>query len=733
MNKVLALALLLAAHLSPLHAQDAAALRAVPLQAHEHITLDGTLSHPAWQRAPVYSRFVEKDPVNGAAPVQATQVQVLFDEQALYVGITALDTHPEYIRGEMVRTDLVNRTQDFVSVFIDAIGSRRSAQFFRVNAAGSLADGMYTAADDNEDFAPDFDWDAATARNPQGWTAVLRLPFASLRFAEGPQQAWRILVVRRLPREQFHLFVSNAIPRDAPSFIDTMQPLQGVVLPSQHQFLSLRPSLTLRQEREDGRTRTHTDASLDLKWRPRAELVIDGTLNPDFSQVALDVPQLAGNTRYALSFPEKRPFFLESADLLRSPTEAFYTRTFTRPRWGLRGTWRSPELAGSLFAMDDRGGGQVLLPGAYGTDVVDQPASRTLAARLKAEAGGGLQWGGTLAARRYADAAGDNDVLGPDVVWQISDAWRLRGQWLHSKTDAFTGGRTVDGDRVYLRAFCLTDRSELNFTLDDLSSGFRHDSGFVNQVGVRKLAAFGSYGWPGWWVFNEFNLNLDLEHVQDRATGRTVQQLVRPGLYSTGANNMEWWLELHARSAVRVAPTQPLLQEHFVASGLTITPARWFPLLDTTLNLGRLADTVANRVRPGGRLTFNAKLRPLARLELEPSLSLAWFDSGGQRVYRESAAQWLAVWHFDARRSLRAIVQDTALDRVAEPGVDRVHTRGQVSSLTYAWRESAGTVLYIGASSSHDSGDGSGRRSEAFVKLQIDVDEWRPRLQRALH
>ena len=152
-------------------------------------------------------------------------------------------------------------------------------------------------------------------------------------------------------------------------------------LPEQHQFLTLRPSLTWRTQRgRDGagprQTDNAWDASLDLKWRPLAELVVDATLNPDFSQVAVDEPQLAGNTRFALFFPEKRPFFFESSDLLRSPTEALYTRSLTAPRWGLRSTWRGGRLAGTAMAIDDRGGGLVLLPGAYGTGAVEQPIGR---------------------------------------------------------------------------------------------------------------------------------------------------------------------------------------------------------------------------------------------------------------------------------------------------------------------------------------------------------------------
>jgi hypothetical protein len=535
---------------APALAGEPGAVRAQALRSGELIVLDGTLSNPAWQRAVAHEHFIEKDPVNGGPPPQQTRFQVLFDERALYVGVTILDTDPTRIRDPIVRVDQVNRTQDFVVVYVDAIGSKRSAQFFRVNAAGSMADGMHTAADDNEDFSPDFDWDAAVARDPQGWTAVLRLPFASLRFAPG-EHDWRIMVARRIPREQFHLVASVPIPRDLPSFIGNMQALQGVTLPNDSHFLTLRPSVTLRRDAPaQGPARTSSSASLDVKWRPRAEAVIDATLQPDFSQVALDVPQLAGNSRFALFFPEKRPFFFESADLLRTPTDAFYTRSFTEPRWGLRGTWRSTGWAGTALALDDRGRGLVLLPGPYGTDATEQPASRVVAARARSD-GGRLQWGGVAASRQYVDGRGDNTVLGPDLAWQINDRVRLRGQWLHASTTArataigLQRGAAVDGDRVYLRGYYQTEDTEADFGIDDTTAGFRHDSGFVNQAGVRKWHAYASEGWSAVGAFNRFHVNTEWERTTDRANGLVVSEYLRPGIWATGASNLEWWAEYY--------------------------------------------------------------------------------------------------------------------------------------------------------------------------------------------
>ncbi len=727
---------LLLAALAPARAQSADTMRAVPLAAGERLVLDGRLDHPAWRRAPVYSRFVEKDPNTGGAPPQETRVQVLFDGRALYVGITALDTQPGLIRRPLVRNDLVNRTQDFVVVYLDPIGSRRSAQFFRVNAGGSLADGLHTASDDSEDFSPDFDWDAQVAPHPQGWTAVLRLPFASLRFAEGGQDQWRIMVARRLPRESFHLITSVLIPREAASFIDTMQPLQGVQLPAEHGFLILRPSLTLRREHDrpaggPARNEHGADASLDLKWRPRAELVVDATLNPDFSQIALDVPQLSGNTRFALSIAEKRPFFFESADLLRTPTEAFYTRSFTAPRGGLRATWRGSRLAGSALVVDDRGGGMVLLPGAYGTDAAEQPASRTLAARGRSDEGR-VQWGGVLATRRYADEAGDNTVLGPDVAWTIDDAWRLRAQWLHARTTALPDARgvlarggAVDGDRLFLRLNRNTESSEGSITLEDIGAGFRHDSGFVSQAGVRKLAVYESLGWRGLGPFHQFWLNVNATRTEERGNGRTVEQQIYPGFWSTAARNLEWWLELHALSQLRATPAGPLLAQRYLATGLVMTPATWFPLLDTNVQVGRLADTQDERLRPGVRWTTAAKLRLLPPLELEPTVSSSWLRGDAARVYDERIVNLLAVWHLGPRSHLRAIVQRTDLDR---GGLRLV--RQQEQSLTWSWRPSTGSVFYVGASRTVGGTGARSRGSEAFIKLQVDLDDaralWQP-------
>ena len=723
-------------------ADDPLAMHAVRLRPDEHIVLDGTLSSPAWQRAPVYDHFVENEPHRDAKPLYATKVQVLFDESAVYVGVTALDDHPEQIRAPLVRHDNVIRTQDFVVLYLDAIGKRQSAQFFRVGASGSTGDGMHTAADDDEDFSPDFDFDAASARAEHGYTSVFRIPFASLRFASDPRTTWRIMVARRMPRDQAYMWVSVAVPTDAPSFISAMQPLQGIELPQQHSFLTVRPSVTARHtsDSEPGAAKHTADGvqgSLDVKWRASPELVIDGTLKPDFSQVALDVPQLSGNTDFALYLPEKRPFFFESSDLLHSPTEALYTRSFTAPRWGVRSTWRGASLAGTAFIIDDKGGGETLLPYAYGTGTALQPGSRSLSARVHADLdeAAKFQLGGVLAARRYEDDRGDNTVLGPDVAWQIDDAWRVRAQWLHSDTTAqpdpvggaLVRGKDTAGDSVMVKASRYTDRLQLDFTDLDISPQFRHDTGFVNQVGIRDIELHQGYVFRNLAPTNELWVNLRSALLRDRINGDVVQEFVTPEVYVSLPHNTQAWVQWHGLSKLRAHSGGQLLSEHYWKGEYTSTLAQAIPLFDATVTLGKLADVTAGVVRPGGQVNMSMSTRPFAAIEIEPSIWAAWLKNGSLLAYRETASQLLGVWHIDARQKLRLIVQRSTVDRKSEAGVAADRESGLTTSLTYAFRRSMGTVLYVGATRSH-SGVGReniARGTEAFVKLQVDVDEVR--------
>jgi Domain of unknown function (DUF5916) len=712
-------------------------IQAARLQAGERIALDGTLSHPAWQRAPAFDRAYEIEPLRGRTPTHGTRVQVLYDEQALFVGVTALDPRPELIRAPLVRHDQVNRTQDFVVLYVDPIGARRAAQFFRVGASGSTGDGLHTAANDGEDFAPDFDWGSAVARDSNGYTAVLRIPFASLRYTAQSKGTWRLMVGRRIPRDNMTLTLSVPLPREALSFIDALQPLVGFELPRDHGFLQLRPTVTLRRSVDEpyGAARaTDNDAklSLDMKWRALPELVVDATLNPDFAQVALDQPQLANSTRFALLLTEKRPFFLESTDLLMSDADALYTRSSTDPRFGLRATWRGEEASGSGLVLRDKGGGSTLLPGPFGTGVAVQPKNDALLSRAQVRFGS-LSVGAIAGGRTYRSpggaSAGNNAIGGGDAQWLVTDSLRLKAQALGSHTTAHDDGagalRKGDAQRggsAYLGLFGKTERSETDLSVREISHGYRNDVGFVAQAGTRKLVAKQTLQWFELGPLHQLHAYLNAERTQERGTGVAVFQRWLPGVWLAAASNTELAVELIPDEKNRVRRDGPLHSAHYVHLWAQTTPAAWAPLIEAWLDTGRMVDVLAGadgRVVPGRKFGFELRSRLLPRLELQPRVDALVLDNPVEGRYREIAAQLLSVYHLTASQTLRLIAQRHSFGR---PGID---AQAQTAhSLTYAWRRSASTVLYLGATrSSVGLPSTPSRGSDMFAKLQFDIGE----------
>ena len=204
----------------------------------------------------------------------------------------------------------------------------------------------------------------------------------------------------------------------------------------------------------------------------------------------------------------------------------------------------------------------------------------------------------------------------------------------------------------------------------------------------------------------------------------------------TGPHNLEGSLQWHGFPRQRLAAGEPLLHERYWRGSVTFTPAAWLPFVTLDGRWGRLADVAAGTVRPGGQLGLSLTMRPLPALDLEPRYGLQWLDdeAGGDRRLREAAHQVVARWHFDARHSLRAIVQYTAQARAAEPATARrpaiaaTDQHATVGSLTWAWRPSAGTVFYLGAARQRQQAGTLARGNEVFAKLQVDLGELRERL-----
>src|SRR5215218_3273821 len=354
----------------PLTAADAPPIDpplAVPRisQAAGRITVDGKLDDAAWQQAAVLDTFYETYPADNTEPAAKTVVYLTYDDHDFYVGIHALDPEPRNIRAPFVERDNIIGTDDNVAVFLDTRNDRRSAVELRVNPRGNQTDALYNDSTQNEDLSPDFFYDTAAQLTDDGWTAEMRIPLSSLRYPKQAENHWGILVWRNYPRDQRYAFHSSPIARGSNCWICQSRELTGltglpggghvVMAPYVTGQLLAEPRAGLGTPLED--QDAEPDGGLDVKWSPSASNALDLTINPDFSQVESDVGQIAVNNQFAIFFPEKRPFFLEGADLFDTPISAVYTRTITDPRWGVRDTGKLGGTTYTFLLTEDEGGG----------------------------------------------------------------------------------------------------------------------------------------------------------------------------------------------------------------------------------------------------------------------------------------------------------------------------------------------------------------------------------------
>jgi hypothetical protein len=692
----------------------AAAIEALRLAPGEKIVLDGKLDEAAWTRAKIVDRFWEIFPNAETEPRVRTEAWYAYDSQALYVAIRAHDPNVAELRAPFARRDNVLRDQDMIVLFVDPVGNRKFAHFFRFNPRGSVGDGLFNEDTGSEDFSPDFEWDVVTGRFDGGWTAEIRIPFSSLRYGDPPAKVWSTMVFRSYPRDQLYRISTSKLPREQNCFMCLNDPLTGLAdLPSTR-HLELTPNATLRtvETREKGVRARENDfvPSLDLKWRPRADVVVDATINPDFSQVELDTPQVAGNTQFALFFPEKRPFFLEGADILQSPFNALYTRSVTDPAWGSRATQRTGRFDGTVLVTKDDGGGLVLLPNTYGTGFAAQDfKSVATFARGRWQAGGATI-GMVATDRTLQDRGGAyNRVAGGDFAWFPDTEHRLRAQVLGSWTTAQpVDGHIAKGELTTSHAV-LADWKynsaawDVYLDFEDVGRDFRADNGFIFQNGYRRLYSETARKFLGLWGFNEVTPYANLEYKTD-PEGNVQNQQNNVGLRLGLPRATTLFSEVRINNLVGVRPQGGLLKRDQLYFGIESNPFPWFARLYSELAYGDRVDVANNRIGKGAFFTFQASLRPHARAELEYRIDNDTIDSkepveGSKRIITQRVQQVLALWHFSARDSVRTIWQESWIRRAPSLWEAPVSAREetQTVSVVYGHRRGIGTSFYVGA------------------------------------
>jgi hypothetical protein len=304
--------------------------------------IDGRLDDAVWQLAEPFDAFVQISPDEGAPPTELTEVRVLHDDRAIYVAVRCHDSRPGEIVRPMGRRDKPP-VSDQVYVILDPSHDHETGYAFGLTAGGVLQDGVIYD-DDRTNWDWDAVWDGRVTVDEGGWSAEFAIPFAILRFPDGPVQTWGFAVRRELARRR-ELSATVLIPRNARGLASRLGHLNGMtdlvvhpdleLVPYAAARLAVRPQYLDPSRPEPRLADLILDGGLDLKWVPSRSLSLVATLNPDFGQVEAD-EVIQNLTSYEIRFPEKRPFFNEGLQLFQPvgtgdddlpvPQQLFYSR-----------------------------------------------------------------------------------------------------------------------------------------------------------------------------------------------------------------------------------------------------------------------------------------------------------------------------------------------------------------------------------------------------------------------
>ena len=312
--------------------------------------IDGRMNDAIWAAATPVSGFVQRAPRGGADASQRSEVRILYDRDAIYVGVRNFDSAPDSIAQQLGRRDAQDVYSDWFSVGFDSYGDRRTAFVFGVNPRGVLRD-TYISNDSDDDALWDAVWNVAARTDSAGWTAEFRIPLSQLRYdvrgTSGAVRPWGINFAREIARHGEESFWSPT-PANAPGIVSRFGDLVGLdsLRPASRVELVpyLRTQVQTQPEAARNRFVPARDAGLtvggDLRVKLPLSLTLTATVNPDFGQVEAD-PAVVNLSAFEIFFPERRPFFLENADGFAfgktrnfndndSPS-FFYTRRIGRP------------------------------------------------------------------------------------------------------------------------------------------------------------------------------------------------------------------------------------------------------------------------------------------------------------------------------------------------------------------------------------------------------------------
>jgi hypothetical protein len=452
------------------------------------------------QRMLRISSFIERYPDDGKRPANATTAYLGYTHEYFFAAFVCRDQSPGQIRAHMLARDSLDDDDD-VQVMLDTFHDQRRAFSFQSNPLGIQADALYSEQN-GFDYSFATVWDTWGKRTAHGYVVLMRIPFASLYFAKaapGAMRTWGIILERNLgeadeqyywPRIDHNIAGRLTQDREVEGFrdIERGQNVQVEPYTLARNLRELNEVNPVNPYFEDKHLQGYT--GLDAKFILHNSLVLDTTVNPDFSQVGINNPATP-NQRFPPYFPEVRPFFIENSSYFMTPINLYYTDNIVTPQYGARLTGKLGPWAMGVLGVDDRSPGQAVPQGnpEYGT------RAHFYEGRLDRDLGALSNLGVIYAGREYGNSY--NRAGGLDYRARLQTRWTVTGQAISSATKNMSNSTQGEQECEALTLTCsgqayyqAVSYSDLHYSFwtaySDTSAGFVTDTGFFHRPDVRE-------------------------------------------------------------------------------------------------------------------------------------------------------------------------------------------------------------------------------------------------------
>ena len=677
--------------------------------------IDGRLDDLVWRNAVRVTRFVQQQPLDGAPPTEETEAWISYDSQNLYLAFHAHYADPGIMRANRVDRDQAFR-DDNITVYFDPFLDQQRAYAFSVNGYGVQGDEIISArgrggggrgrggGGGGGGFGGqgipwgDDSWDALFDSGAQivgdGFTAEMAIPFKSLRYPRRDRDVphrWGFQIVREI-RGKDENVVWAPISRGVAGFLPQMGLLEGMTDLSMSRNLEIMPVATAIQlgSLDTGGDfvsgRAEPEGGVNVKYGITSNLTADFTFNPDFSQIESDRPQIEINQRFALFYPELRPFFLEGAEIFNvfGPINFVHTRTIRDPDWGAKITGKVGRTSIGFLAANDAAAGSVA--GLAGADA--SAGANVMMGRARYDLYAESHLGAMVTSR---------DFLGSASRMVLADgAFRLGQTQSLGFSAVQTDNRDLDGVDSRGRLFDVNYRlngrhwSIFNGTYT-LSPDFRTDVGFVRRTDQRRnVTTLGYRFWPESWLINwgpsvTYGRNWNFDDVLE-------DESLRASLNATFANNISASVSVN-RDMERYLGVN-FHKESYRAFG-RVSSSRKF----SVGGFFQYGDEVRYQENPflgrGGSGGMFATIRPVPRFQSQIDLNTSrLIDPRDDRlVFDVTILRALSTYQVSDRLALRNIAEFNTL-------------QGTVGlNVLASYRVNAGTVFYIGYDDRYRQGD----------------------------